>query len=374
MKQNSKQYSFEEYSRSPQITVSTNTTDIDHTISTEPFRHKKLDNNILFIRSMENHAPMIYNNAVDLNTNNRAFGNFQSPRMGTISDIGSMTRKESSESQVKFQFKYNGNMEIRPPSRPIDTRINSKGHNSEMKDTISTRSDINIPSNVVSAQNLTNQNRFFGNVNNMLSPPPEYRKNEHSSKETRSSFLDNEKMYNFQAVNVLVDDEFRYNEAKIRAYNEKWAIPSKHIYTTVNVDDMGKSCRQSLPDDDTLTKRIFENAPKIDEIEHLKNAKNIKVFPLNVDSRANLTRETKSYTKNKSTDHYQFESVPFHDKRNVLLPESFLLKTETSRKSQNTKGDKDDNGEYVLRNIGSKPPTKPVSKIFPIGINTTLNS
>ena len=182
MKQNSKQYSFEEYSRSPQITVSTNTTDIDHTISTEPYRHKKLDNDVLFTRSIENHAPVIYNNAIDLNTNDRAFGNFQSPRMGTISDMGSMTRKESSESQEKFQFKYNGNMEIRPPSRPIDTRIRSKGYNSEMKDRVSTRTDINIPSNVVSAQVLTNDNRLFGNVNNMLSPPPEYRKTEHNSK------------------------------------------------------------------------------------------------------------------------------------------------------------------------------------------------
>ena len=53
MKQNSKQYSFEEYSRSPQITVSTNTTYIDHTISTEPYRHKKLDNDVLFTCSIE---------------------------------------------------------------------------------------------------------------------------------------------------------------------------------------------------------------------------------------------------------------------------------------------------------------------------------
>ena len=374
MKQNSKQYSFEEYSRSPQITVSTNTTDIDHTISTEPYRHKKLDNDVLFTRSIENHAPVIYNNAIDLNTNDRAFGNFQSPRMGTISDMGSMTRKESSESQEKFQFKYNGNMEIRPPSRPIDTRIRSKGYNSEMKDRVSTRTDINIPSNVVSAQVLTNNNRLFGNVNNMQSPPPEYRKTEHNSKETRSSYLDNEKMYTYRGVNVLTDDDTRYNEAKVRAYNEKWAIPLKHIYTTLNVDDVGKPCRQSLPDDDTLTKRIFENAPKIDEIEYLKNATNIKVFPLNVDSRATFTRETKSYTKNKSTEKYQFESVPFHDKRDILLPETFLSKKETSRKSQNTKNDRDSNAEYMLRNIGSKPPMKPISKIFPIGVNTTLNS
>ena len=181
-------------------------------------------------------------------------------------------------------------------------------------------------------------------------------------------------MYTYRGVNVLTDDDTRYNEAKVRAYNEKWAIPLKHIYTTLTVDDVGKPCRQSLPDDDTLTKRIFENAPKIDEIEYLKNATNIKVFPLNVDSRATFTRETKSYTKNKSTEKYQFESVPFHDKRDILLPETFLSKKETSRKSQNTKNDRDSNAEYMLRNIGSKPPMKPISKIFPIGVNTTLNS
>ena len=95
---------------------------------------------------------------------------------------------------------------------------------------------------------------------------------------------------------------------------------------------------------------------------------------MNVDSRATFTRETKSFTSNKPTENYQFESVPFHDKRNVLLPETFLTKTQTSRKSQNTRRDRDDNAEYMLRNIGSKLPKQPVSKIFPIGINTTLNT
>ena len=134
MKTNSKQYSFEDYSRLPQILVDKDQQDVNHTISTESFRHKKLDNDLLFIRTMHNNAPLIQEDAILLNRSNRSFGNFQSPMSGNVSNIGDLTRRESSLSQDSFLFKYNSNLKQKPPSRPLDTRILLKGHNKDIKD------------------------------------------------------------------------------------------------------------------------------------------------------------------------------------------------------------------------------------------------
>ena len=71
-------------------------------------------------------------------------------------------------------------------------------------------------------------------------------------------------------------------------------------------------------------------------------------------------------------DDYQFKSIPFQDNRDTL--KQFSSKTESSRKTEIQNYDTDANSTYVLSVLGSKPARKPLSKIFPIGINTTITN
>ena len=373
MKSNFKQYSFEDLTRTPRITINDQQRDVNHDMQNEIYRHKKLDNDVLFDRSIKNTTSFLRNNdAMGLNSMDRSFGNILSPKFGVTSDIGVLTRKEGTESQDRFQFKFNGNMEKRPPSRPDNIRMYYKDTNNYLKESVSTRTNETIPIDVNGAQYFTNQNRLFGNVISTTAPPSENLSNrDQSFKETRSPYIDNDKMYAYQGTNILSNDDIRYNDAKIRAHNERWSLPQPHQHPVLNINDIGVPCRRSLPDDDTLTTSIFEHVAHSRPTD-FKNTYNAKVYPSNNFSTSEYILKKKTYLNNKSTDDYQFKSVPFHDNRDTL--NSFSSKTESSRKTEIQNYDTDTNSTYVLSDLGSRPARKPLSTIFPIGINTTITN
>ena len=208
----------------------------------------------------------------------------------------------------------------------------------------------------------------------MLLPPPEQINQEHFVQSSRNHIIDQEKIYSFQGVNILLDDEIRYNDAKIRAQNERWIAPNPHQHICLSPENMGLPSRKSLPDDDSLTKSIFENVmnSRLNEDEK-KLASNIKVYPSNINTKADYNFKKKTNINNKSTEHYQFESVPFRDNRETL-PKPFSSQKDSSRKTNILNYDGDNTSKYILSDIGTKAPRQPVSKTFPIGVNTTINT
>ena len=208
----------------------------------------------------------------------------------------------------------------------------------------------------------------------MFAPPEKNIMNRsHSFKETRTPFIDNDKLYSYQGVNVLFDDEIRYNDAKIRAHNERWVLPQPHQHPVLNIKDIGVSCRKSLPDDDTLTKSVFENSTPY-PLTDVTTAHNIKVYPINPSTNSTYVLKKKTTLQNSATDDYTFNSIPFRDNRSSNSLYSFSSQRDSSRKTEIKNYDNDSNSNYVLFDIGNKPARQPVSKQFPIGINTTINN
>ena len=140
MKSNFDQYSFEDLTRTPQITIKNELTDMNHYIRNEQYRHKKLDNDVLFDRRLTNMSSFLRDNHVmDQNYTDRSFGAVQSPKISLNGTIGSISRKQGTESLDRFQFQFNANMEKRPPSRPEEISLMYQETNNDLKETVATR-------------------------------------------------------------------------------------------------------------------------------------------------------------------------------------------------------------------------------------------
>ena len=374
MKKSNTSYSFEEYNRIPRITQ--NTTDFTK-FSLLPTISKKLDdekNDKIYTRISNNIAIQKEKTALQNNNTCRNYGHFQSQKTYGTVKLGtlSLSRKESTE-QIQ-QDHFNKDLLIQPTSRNfIDTRIQNKGQNNSLKDSISTRFDPLPNVNVRTACRVTNDDRLFGNV------VPSNRHNGgvlEGQELTRRSDLDYNKLYDYQSKKVISDDadHRRYNEAKCKAHHEHLALPHLNAFGCLNKNNFGVLCRNSLPDDDTITQRLFDLGPNEQCPLPTKNDASIRVFPLTKDNvQTASTRQPKSHNTVQNENEYMFETAPFlqakFDEIQKNAQSTFTKPRESSRKTQNVTIDA--NGTYVLSTIGTKPPRRPLSQVPSIGINTT---
>ena len=376
MKNNKKQYSFENYTSVPSIIVNYESDDVHHAMMTEPYRHKRVDNDKIYQRAVENLMPKYKEqSAVELNKSNRSFGNFHSQLNGLGSNIGELTRKESVYNHDKFQFQFNENHPLDSSTiRPLNTRINNKGQNHELIETLSTRLDEKPKQPVSSAQIFTNDNRLFGNVVALVAPSVKEQNN--TMKETRCSYIDNDKIYSYNGTSVLTDGDIRFYDAKQKAYNERWSLPTPLQHVCLSKENIGTFCREPLPDDDSINKRVYNNPDPITPIKitKRKNEQNIRVFNSN-DEMLNISsaRELKSKYIGEQIQKYNTlltEKLPYQ--RKIASTHAFTTDDiNSSRKS--TLPDTTFKMEYVLSTLGTKAPRKPITNDMSIGINTTTS-
>ena len=363
-----KEYSFEKFIRLPLIPNEPTQQILQ--CNNEVVRHKRVDNEKIYNRIFD--ISIIKNtedNAVCLNSCNRLFGNFQSPKIGNISEIGELSRYTTPTQMDKFQFKYNTNIEVRPTSHPIDPRILQKNWNANLilKDRTDTRTSSlsSIPIN--DACKITNEDRLFGNVNTIYVPST---KNEICMTETRYTDIDNDKLYAYHGTNILNDDDKRYEIARQEAQNDMITLPFSHNQQGLCIDNIGNRCRQPLPDDASMLGRVFQIVPNETVIESMKTIPNLRVFPLSKQVEIKDSRERKTNHSSTTLDKYNFQSK-YCDTKQTTLSEFPTTAVSRLRRSKNNINQKD-TSEIVLSNIGEKIPRKPLSDGYQIGVNTTL--
>ena len=379
-----KQYSFESYCRIPKTIPKHHDINTDSVLDFDTYedslRHKRVDNDLIYDRLSSNIAINGEQCALGLNnTKPGQFGNFQSQRNETVVSIGTLTRRESTDSQEKFQFKYNRDLLIQPPVRPMNSRIQNKGNSVNIKETTGTRKDPIPNIDPITARDVTNTNRFFGNITTVT--PSTNIDAQIKQQCTRHYELDNNKMYTYQGQNVLQNDQKRYNDAKVQAHNERLTLPQPHQHPCHGIQDFGDLCRRSLPDDDTLTKRLFELGPNKKCIDDMKLIPNLRVFPASSlkemkQPPTTITRQPKSFQETQTQDNYAFQTAPLLQedltaKRNSARTQTSLANTRESSRKSTTKI-VDSNSKYVLSNIGTKAPRQPMTNTHTIGVNTTI--
>jgi hypothetical protein len=365
-----KEYSFEKYVRLPLIPNEPTQQILQ--CNNEVVRHKRVDNEKIYNRIFDNSIKQ--NNedsAVCLNSCNRLFGNFQSPKIGSISEIGELSRYITPAQMDKFQFKYNTNIEVRPTSHPIDPRILQKNWNANLilKDRTDTRTASLSSIPITDACKITNEDRLFGNVNT-ISVPATSTNNEICMTETRYTDIDNDKLYAYHGTNVLCDDDKRYAQARQKAQNDMITLPLSHNQQGLGIDNIGNRCRQPLPDDASMLSRIFQIVPNETVIESMKTIPNLRVFPLSKQVEIKDSRERKTSHTSTTLDKYNFQSK-FRDTKQTTSSEFPTSAVSRLRRSKNNINQKD-TSEIVLSDIGDKIPRKPLPDGYQIGVNTTL--
>ena len=372
MSRKHEQYSFEDYVRIPPVrSTDTTVTDVHHTISAESLQHRRLDNDKIYGRIMEQLPTVNEHSAEMLSTTNRSYSNFKSPMSKEIVGLGQLTRRESTNTIDRFQFMYNKNTHLSTYTIPADSRLESKDVHHRLKDGVHTRDEEIVPVSIIGARDYTNTDRSFGNVATTIQPPSSLLSLQSDNmKSGRYSGIDNNKLFKYQSEHM---EDTAYSDAFLYANEKHLNPPRPHQFPCSNISDIGALSRYSLPDDDRYVSRTFQNAPNRSNTEALKLGNNLRVFPDTTSVETNMTRHPKSHNNDTSVENYAFKSVPFKDSRQRLsVSVSFSSMRDSSRKSSHPINEGEIVSSYVLSSIGTKAPRKPLLKEPSIGKNTTI--